>query len=62
MLGVLLPTPPDAMHTEFTGFSELEPPAPVTASKFYGEGAGCAMEAECAAGETRLTAFVECGE
>jgi len=30
MLGVLLPTPPDAMHTEFTGFSDLEPPAPGT--------------------------------
>jgi len=62
MRGVLLPTPPDAIQTEFTGFSEHELPAPVTASKFYNEGAGCATEAECAAGETLLIAFVECGE
>ena len=30
MLGVLLPTPPDAVQTKFTGFSELEPPVPGT--------------------------------
>jgi hypothetical protein len=40
--------PPDDMQTEFTGFSEPELSAPVTLSKFYGEGASCATEAECA--------------
>jgi len=28
MLGVLLPSPPNAVQTEFTALSELEPPAP----------------------------------